>query len=116
MDYRVLREDLKRQLAAHRTEVERLTSILDLLPENSVVATRVRAKREAYVPRILELLEKEGRPMTVAEMARALPARREALERAIWMDLHRTKGPRLKRVSKGLYWIAGKPVPKEKVA
>lgn len=87
-------------------------AIAALTGEPMPAARSGRGPNVSYVPRVIELMERTGRPMSVAEMARELGMVREKLERSVWMDVNRKKKPRLKKLGRALYWIAGKPLPK----
>jgi hypothetical protein len=74
-------------------------------------APEVPPARKAYISRFVQACEQEGRPSSVAEVAKLIRVKREPLERSVYMEF-RKKNPRLKKVGPGKYWLVGRELPK----
>jgi len=78
------------------------------------------AYRPGYIDRFIELLKAEAKPLKISVAAKLFQQspefsdmRREALERAVFMECNnRKQGSRLKKLGDGYYWLAGEPIPK----
>ncbi len=108
------REEIRHHLQAALELLNATSHVIAQIPEPKakVKSETVRPQvpeRRHYMEKIVSLLRAANRPMSPAELRdeirKELPATtREALERAIWLELRKDK-PRLARLGEGKYGL-----------